>query len=64
MSQNSSKMHFNPEFSDEKLKSVMKSIFSDIAQTAEEFGDKHNYMLGANILGFKRVSSAMISEGI
>ena len=64
MSQNSSKMHFNPEFSDEKLKSVMKLIFSDIAQTAEEFEDKHNYILGANILGFKRVSSAMISEGI
>ena len=64
MSQNSSKMHFNPEFSDEKLKFIMKSIFSDVAQVAEEFGDKNNYILGANILGFKRVSDAMISEGI
>ena len=64
MSQNSSKMHFNPEFSDEKLKFIMKSIFSDIAQIAEEFGDKNNYILGANILGFKRVSNAIISEGI
>ena len=64
MSQNSSKMHFDSKFSDDKLKSIMKSIFSDVSHTAEEFGDKNNYILGANILGFKRVSSAMISEGI
>lgn len=63
MSQNSSKIKFNSKFSDEKLREIMKSIFEGVSETASEFGDEHNYILGANILGFKRVSSAMISEG-
>ena len=64
MSQNSSKMKFNSKFSDEKLKEIMKSIFESVSETALEFGEKQNYILGANILGFKRVSSAMINEGV
>ena len=64
MSQNSSKMKFDSKFSDAKLREVMKSIFENVFETACEFGDKHNYILGSNILGFKRVSSAMLSEGI
>lgn len=64
MSQNSSKMTFEPDFSSNKLKSIMKSIFKNVSKTAEEFDQKGNYILGANILGFKKVSSAMISEGV
>lgn len=64
MSQNSSKMHFDSKFSDEKLRQIMKSIFYNVSETAEEFGKKNDYILGANILGFKRVSRAMITEGI
>lgn len=64
MSQNSSKMTFDSEFSHNKLEFIMKSIFKNVSQTACEFNQKGNYILGANILGFKKVSSAMISEGV
>ena len=64
MSQNSSKMPFDPEYSSNKLKFIMNSIFKNVSDTAAEFGKKNDYILGANILGFKKVSSAMISEGV
>ena len=64
MSQNNSKMTFDSKFSNEKLKNIMESIFAKISSTAKEYGSKTDYILGANILGFKKVSSAMLSEGI
>ena len=64
MSQNSSKMPFSLEYSGDKLKQIMKSIFNNVSSTASEFGQNKNYILGANILGFKKVASAMISEGV
>lgn len=64
MSQNSSKMPFDPEYSSNKLKFIMNSIFKNVSDTASEFGKKTDYILGANILGFKKVASAMISEGV
>jgi len=64
MSQNSSKMSFDPSYSSDKLKFIMKSIFKNVSETAAEFGNSTDYILGANILGFKKVASAMLSEGI
>ena len=64
MSQNNSKMTFDSKFSNEKLKNIMESIFAKISSTAKEYGNKTDYISGANILGFKKVSSAMLSEGI
>ena len=64
MSQNNSKITFDSKFSNEKLKNIMESIFAKISSTAKEYGNKTDYISGANILGFKKVSSAMLSEGI
>ena len=64
MSQNSIKCSWPFVQVDEKLKSIMKNIFGNIAQTAENYNLKTNYVAGANIAGFAKVANAMIAQGI
>ncbi|MCL2311547.1 MAG: NADP-specific glutamate dehydrogenase [Firmicutes bacterium] len=64
MSQNSSRIPFDYNYSSKKLYTIMKIIFKEVYDTAQQFGDPKNYILGANISGFKRVAKAMISQGI
>jgi len=52
------------EYSEERLHEIMNHIHRDCCDTAEEFGDPHNYVLGANIAGFRRVANAMLAFGI
>jgi glutamate dehydrogenase (NADP+) len=35
-----------------------------VRSTAEEFGEPWNYVLGANIAGFRKVAKAMIEQGV
>jgi glutamate dehydrogenase (NADP+) len=42
----------------------MQNIFQTCRQTAEEFGSPQNYVMGANIAGFKRVADAMLDLGV
>ncbi len=64
MSQNAQMMRWSFEKVDAKLKDIMIHICTNVAQTAEDYGVKGNYVDGANIAGFKRVADAMIAEGI
>ncbi|WP_430408180.1 NADP-specific glutamate dehydrogenase [Hydrogenimonas urashimensis] len=64
MSQNAQMMRWSFEKVDAELKTIMEHICTNVAQTAEEYGVKGNYVDGANIAGFKRVADAMIAEGI
>jgi glutamate dehydrogenase (NADP+) len=64
MSQNSSKTRWSFNDSNEKLKLIMKGIFEKISETSQEFGKSGDYVIGANICAFKRVSEAMISQGV
>ena len=48
----------------EKLKRIMKNIFNNISNTAKTYGLKGNYLSGANIAGFTKVTDAMLSQGI
>jgi glutamate dehydrogenase (NADP+) len=41
----------------------MRNIFNAMHNTAEEFGAPGNYVLGANIAGFRKVANAMIEQG-
>ncbi|WP_438971228.1 NADP-specific glutamate dehydrogenase [Methylophaga sp.] len=52
------------EYSEERLHQIMNNIHRSCCETAEEFGDPHNYVLGANIAGFRRVANAMLAFGI
>jgi glutamate dehydrogenase (NADP+) len=42
----------------------MKNIHEDCWNTAEEFGAKGNYVVGANIAGFLKVAKAMSAMGL
>lgn len=64
MAQNSSMTRWSREEVDEKLKDIMQRIYQDAKRTAEEFDAPKNLALGANIAGFRRVSDAMIAQGV
>ena len=64
MAQNASMQNWTFEQVDDKLKEIMKNIFNAANDTATEFGQPGNLVLGANIAGFKRVAEAMIEQGV
>lgn len=54
MSQNSERLSWTFEEVDERLKVIMKNIFTESAQAADEYGFDKDYLAGANIAGFKK----------
>ncbi len=64
MAQNASMQRWSFEEVDEKLKVIMKNIYLNASQTAAEFGEPNNLVLGANIAGFRKVADAMIEQGV
>ncbi|HEY5466270.1 MAG TPA: NADP-specific glutamate dehydrogenase [Clostridia bacterium] len=64
MSQNSMRYSWTFEEVDEKLKNIMKGIFTVSAAAAKEYGQPDNLMVGANIAGFMKVAQAMYEQGI
>ena len=64
MAQNASMQHWSFEEVDAKLKKIMAGIFQSAHNTAEEFKQPGNYVLGANIAGFVRVAEAMSALGV
>ncbi len=63
MSQNSIRLSWSFEEVDEKLQTIMKSIFKACDDASKEYGMKGNYMAGANIAGFIKVAEAMLAQG-
>lgn len=64
MEQNASLSRWDFEYTEQRLKKIMQNIFQNCRQTAEEFGSPQNYVMGANIAGFKRVADAMLDLGV
>ncbi|WP_277640306.1 NADP-specific glutamate dehydrogenase [Wolinella succinogenes] len=64
MSQNASMTSWSFEEVDMKLHGIMRGIYRVAKETAKEFGEPHNLVLGANIAGFRKVADAMIEQGI
>ena len=64
MSQNSMRLSWTFEEVDKKLDGIMTNIFKMCYETAKEYNLGINYVAGANIAAFKKVSSAMIAQGI
>tara|TARA_R110000782_G_scaffold148751_4_gene241487 strand:+ start:412 stop:1764 length:1353 start_codon:yes stop_codon:yes gene_type:complete len=64
MTQNASMQSWTFEQVDNRLKAIMKNIFDATNNTATEFGQPGNLVLGANVAGFRRVAEAMIEQGI
>ena len=64
MSQNSMRYSWTAEEVDEKLKMIMKNIFTASVSAAEKYGMKGDLVAGANIAGFIKVADAMLAQGV
>ena len=64
MQQNAGMQSWTSETVDGKLKDIMGNIYKNAAETAKEFGQPGNLVLGANIAGFRKVADAMIAQGV
>ncbi|RNL48195.1 NADP-specific glutamate dehydrogenase [Paraeggerthella hongkongensis] len=64
MSQNSERLSWSFEEVDAKLQGIMKSIYHAADDAAREFGHEGNYVMGANIAGFKKLADAMMAQGV
>ncbi|MFH1414656.1 MAG: NADP-specific glutamate dehydrogenase [Elusimicrobiota bacterium] len=64
MSQNSQRLSWSREEVDNKLSGIMSAIHKSCVEASEEFGQKGNYVAGANIAGFVKVAKAMLDQGI
>ena len=64
MTQNAMRLSWSAAEVDEKLHSIMVNIHDAARSAASEFGEPDNYVLGANIAGFRKVADAMIDLGV
>jgi glutamate dehydrogenase (NADP+) len=64
MQQNASRDSWTFEYTEARLAEIMRRIHRLCAATAEEYASPGNYVVGANIAGFLRVSRAMVALGL
>ena len=64
MQQNASRDAWTFEFTEQRLREIMRKIHADCHETAAEYGRPGNYIIGANIAGFLRVARAMLAFGV
>lgn len=64
MSQNSMRYYYTFEEVDKKLDGIMTNIFKSCKDAAEEYGFGNNYVAGANIAAFVKLSEAMKAQGV
>jgi glutamate dehydrogenase (NADP+) len=64
MQQNASREAWGFEETDAKLQQIMKNVYQQCSEAAEEFGSPGNLVKGANIAGFIKVARAMIAQGL
>ena len=63
MAQNSARLKWTFEEVDAKLKNIMEDIFKQAHEAAIEYDNPKDYVLGANIAGFKKVVEVMRLHG-
>ena len=64
MCQNSARLSWTFEEVDNRLKTIMVSIFHNLDNAAKEYGMEGNYVAGANIAGFLKIADAMLAQGV
>ncbi len=64
MAQNASMQRWSFKTVDDQLKIIMANVYTNVRDTAQEFGAENNLVLGANIAGFRKVADAMIEQGV
>ena len=64
MQQNASRDAWSFEHTEQRLTEIMKGIHASCLETAEEVGRPGDYVVGANVAGFRKVADAMIAFGV
>ncbi|MCG8452832.1 MAG: NADP-specific glutamate dehydrogenase [Spirochaetales bacterium] len=64
MSQNSMRLSWSREEVDSKLHAIMRGIHESCTNAADEVGMSGDYVVGANVAGFRKVADAMIDQGV
>jgi len=64
MQQNASRDSWHFEYTDARLEAIMKDIHTLCSENAARYGQPGNYVVGANVAGFKKVADAMLALGI
>ncbi len=64
MQQNASRDAWSFEHTERRLTEIMKNIHATCLETAEEMGRPGDYVMGANVAGFRKVADAMIAFGV
>ncbi len=64
MSQNRMRLSWTRDEVDNRLHMIMKSIHGTCVQASEAYGQKGDYVVGANIAGFLKVANAMLAYGV
>lgn len=64
MSQNSERLSWTAKEVDDYLKRIMNDIHENCVKYGTQADGYINYVKGANVAGFMKVASAMMSQGI
>jgi glutamate dehydrogenase (NADP+) len=62
--QNASRDSWTFDYTEQRLRCIMRKSHSDFRDAAMEYGMPGDYLAGANILGFTRVARAMLALGL
>ncbi|GAA1490717.1 NADP-specific glutamate dehydrogenase [Brachybacterium sacelli] len=64
MQQNASRDAWSFGHTEQRLTEIMKGIHATCLETADELGRPGDYVVGANVAGFRKVADAMIAFGV
>lgn len=64
MAQNSARLAWSFEEVDSKLQQIMKNIYNNSVQAADQYGHPGNLVVGSNIAGFLKVADIMVAQGV
>ena len=65
MSQNSLRLSWSFEEVDQRLQNIMASIYQNMSSAAAEYGKSvDDFVSGANVAAFLKVSNAMMAQGL
>ncbi|HPC58226.1 MAG TPA: NADP-specific glutamate dehydrogenase, partial [Kiritimatiellia bacterium] len=64
MAQNAMHLNWTRDEVEARLRQIMVSIHTSACETAKEYGQAGNYVVGANIAGFVKVADAMLDQGL
>lgn len=64
MAQNSARLPWTFEKTDQELQKVMKHIYTTCKETSAKYGHAGDLQIGANIAGFVKIAEAMLAQGL